>query len=210
MIKWELKEKYDKQDQRFHEIRARYDKAVIEAGTHLADLIAQKDAILRQEFQTGKDFSADKQRINAAIETAKEAKTQAEEDRAKAYEFATSASLDGRITIRDLTVDWNTNYAPMVRTKEFPAILERVKKARAEYLNGIIDYYDMVAKYEPAYLDMRQLELSDARPGDGIAVHQIVSESDLSLITSEDLHKVGVRKELPADVKRLKIGDDAE
>ncbi|MNV44359.1 hypothetical protein D3C71_1361150 [compost metagenome] len=88
--------------------------------------------------------------------------------------------------------------------------MERIKQARAEYLNGIIDYYEMAAKYGPAYQEMRQLELADARPGDGIAVHQIISESDLSLITADDLHKVGVFKELPSDVKRTKIGGDAE
>lgn len=210
MIKWDLKEKYEKQDERFQEVRDRYNSAVIMADTHLADLVAEKDAILRQEFQTGKDLSADKQRVSAAIEDAKKKKAQAEEDRSKAYEYSTSASLDGRITIRDLTMDWNSNYAPMVRAKEFSPILERIKRARAEYLNGIIDYYEMVAKYDPAYQEMRELELADARPGDMIAVHQIASERDLALITSADLHKVGVDKELPPDVKRVKIGGDCE
>lgn len=206
MIKWELKEKYLEQDEHYHEVTARYTKAAIDAGTHLRRLIAEKDQLLRDEF-AGKDVAKEKQRVNAAIEDAKKAVKEAEEDRAKAYDFAREAALEGRITVRDLSVDWNTTFVPAVKEAELTPIVERMKAARADYLNACMDYLDLIDKYDSIYQETREMEIKDARPGDGLGIRPIAATSDMPWITDDDLYKINTRKALPTDVKRAKVGE---
>lgn len=207
MIKWELKEKYLKQEEQYREVIARYDKAVIDAGTHLRDLIAEKEQLLRDEF-AGKDVTTEKQRVNAAIEDAKKAVKEAEEERAKAYQFARESALEGRITVRDLSVDWNRTFVPAVRASELPPIVERMKAARSEYLNACLDYLDLVEKYDDLYRETREMEIKDARPGDGLGINAITVKSDMPWITDTDLYAVHTRRELPGDVERVKVGGE--
>lgn len=208
-LKWELREKYDAQDVKYLEIQARYNRAVIDAGTRLADLKAQLEALLREEFRTGNDMSAEKAKLRSRIEEAEKAKATAELERAQAYDYTREASAEGRITIRDLVLDWNRSYTKAVREAEFIPIQERMTAARDAYYNAVLDYYEFMERYSPLYSDLRYMNNQDNEnhPGNHASVAEIANRSELPMVIEKDLYYIGERKELPNGIKRSKGGD---
>ncbi|WP_157889915.1 hypothetical protein, partial [Paenibacillus sp. DMB5] len=70
---WDLKEKFDRQDEQYNAVVSRYEAAVVAAGTQLQDLKALKDALIRDELRTGTDRSKEKAKLAVQIEVAKKA-----------------------------------------------------------------------------------------------------------------------------------------
>jgi hypothetical protein len=202
VIKFELREKYEQQDARFTEIKARYHQSVIDAGTRLADLKSEQEALLRQEFSTGADLSGDKARVREKIEEAERALATAQTESRQANDFAQTASGEGRISSRDLVVEWNGKYRTSIRDQELQPIVARMAAAREAYLNTALDYHEFAAQYETAYQELRDIEYRDKRPGDGLSVHAIASPLDLPQITDDDLSYIEHYRKLPNGVGR--------
>ncbi|WP_373230374.1 hypothetical protein [Cohnella sp.] len=206
MIKFELREKYDAQDARFSEIRTRYEQKVKDAGTRLADLKAEQEALLRQEFSTGKDLSADKERIRASIEEAVRALTSAEAESRQANDYARTASGEGRISVRDLTKEWNGPYRDQVREKELRPIADRMAAAREAYLNSVLDYYDLIDDYSDLYRVVRENASQDRQADGYLYAREIATLIDLPRITDDDLSYTSTRRQLPVGVNRISSG----
>ncbi|MFD2332256.1 hypothetical protein ACFSR7_23625 [Cohnella sp. GCM10020058] len=202
MQKFDLKEKYDVQGEKFRGVIERYEQKAREAGTRLADLKAQQAAILREEFATGKDRKVDKTRTRADITEAERELAAAELERTKAYDFAREAGEVDRITPVQLVQEWNGPYRAQVRDKELKPITERMAAARETYLNAVLDFYELRRKYAPLYNDMRDKAGSMRGPDGWLTTHEVATLRDLPQITNDDLSCVHDRKSLPAGVKR--------
>ncbi len=87
MITWKLYQDYLSQDERFNQMRAKYDQAANEAGTTVKDLVAEYDVVLKREIQSGKDLSAEKEKLRKKIVEAEKVYDLAKEERDKAYQF---------------------------------------------------------------------------------------------------------------------------
>lgn len=210
MVHWTLKEKFDQQDVKFQHIRDRYDKTVIAAGTHLADVKAEQEAILRREFQTGDDLSGEKSKIREKITDAEQALMAAEMERAKANEYVRAASGEDRITTRALILDWNGAYRNNVRDIELKPILERAQAARDAYYNAVLDYHELVAEYSYQYEEVRELAYGDRTDGYYMSAHKVATEADFVAITNADLILIGEQKKLPDGVKRTVNGGESK
>lgn len=206
MIKWKLQEQFLNQEKRYDEVKERYEKAIVTAKTHLRGLNARKEQILQEEF-LGKDVTQEKQQIREQIEAAEKQVQEAEEERNKMYVFVHESSLKDRVSIRDLSVDWNMTYRTEVREAELTPIIKRMEKARSEYLNSLMDYNELINRYREAYKWMQTKEYEDRRPGDGISINNVATPRDLPQITEEDLYNVSDRWELPSDVLRVEGGE---
>lgn len=205
MLKWELKEKYDVQDEKYKEIMQGHDDLVKEAQQKVKSLLVQKEQLLVSEFENGEDKSTERAALTAQIEKAKKELAEAQETRIAAHHFATSKAQDGRITVRDLTLDWVTNYVPLVQEQELTPIIERMKQARDAYYKTLVEYCEFMEEYSPIYEDTRARESKDARLGDGIGVCMVSNPRDLPLVVdySGMLSQESYRNEL---VRRLKGG----
>lgn len=203
MLKWELKEKFDVQDEKYREIKLRHDRIVEDAEQKVKDLISKKERTLREEFESGEDKSAERATLIVQIEEAQKELAEVREMRVAAYHYATSKAQDGRITVRDLTVDWNTNYVPAVVEKELMPIIERMSKARDEYYNSLVDYCELLQEYSPLYDDTRERENKDDRYGDKIGVREIANAVELPLVVdySRWLLREVYRNELLRELK---------
>lgn len=203
MIKWELKEKYDRQDARFVELRSKHDGLVREAEKKVADLVAEKQRILIREFE-GEDVASDRDAITKKIESAEKAVEEAKSVRAAAFAYSTEKAREGRINVLDLTMDWNKNYIPEIREKELKPIVERMEAARAEMYNALLDYFEMTDTYASEYREIRELERRDADSLRRVsyAVQEIEQEYNLPLVKLAEMNSVKQRRALPDGIER--------
>lgn len=209
MMKWELKEKYDVQDEEFHILRAKYDQNVIEAGTRLADLKATRDAILREEIQGGVSKAEEKTRASEAISLAEAALKAAESDRDSAHDYARIASAAKRINIRDLVIDWNGPHRQKIRDAELAPIVERMAHARSEYYNCLLDFMELREKYASQHFDISRSAYDDDRnyPGNHMMAKEVATKMDLPLILDDELHKLQSQyRIMPPNFERVKGG----
>ncbi|WP_336791177.1 hypothetical protein [Paenibacillus sp. MMO-177] len=206
MRNWVLKEQFDHQDTHYNAVVAKYEAAVVSAGTHLKDLLAEKGALIRDEF-TGKDRSKEKAKIAARIESAEKALAAAEHECRQVHDYRRSA-LDGRISVRDLVNDWSGDYRSAVRSEELQPILERLAASREAYLNALLDLKQLEAEYEPAYRQLSDVAYKDNQanhPGNYVMPKSIISNSDVLRISHDDLMMID-RGQLPNGVKRIPGG----
>lgn len=207
MIKWTLKEAFEKQGEKYNVIRERYDQAVVEVGTRLADLKAEKDAILQAEFRTGEARTEEKARILQLIEAAEKELATKEAERLEAHRFADSGARAERITVRDLTLDWNGPHVQGIREKELTPIIERMAAARSEYYNSLLDWIELKDTYHFEQAEIHQMTYKDNanHPGDHRSVREVTSKADLPLITESEMYYLqSGNRVLPAGVERVK------
>lgn len=204
MIKFELKEQFDVQGEKHRGVIERYELKEREAGTRLADLKAVQTAILHDEFSTGKDREADKAKTRADIVEAEREYAAAQLERAKAYDYARVAGEVDRIKPRDVTIAWNGPFRAEVRETELKPIVSRIAAAREEYLNAVLDYYDLLKDYAPLYKAVSEIAYADRQADGYISAHEVATLRDLPLITNDDLLEIENRKTLPSGVKRVK------
>lgn len=153
MIKFQLLEQFRKQDEERNATRAKYDVKVREVGTHLADLRAEYDAILRREVLEGVDLTAEKEQQRVKIEAAEKELEQAEEERAKVYKFLREDREDkcrngGLITPIDLVKEWNGPHLTKVRETEYQPVINKMAKAKADYLDAVAEYCELYERHK--------------------------------------------------------------
>ncbi|WP_339323226.1 hypothetical protein [Paenibacillus sp. FSL W8-0194] len=203
MINWELKSRYDVQDARFIELRNKHDGLVREAEQKVADLIAEKQRILVREFE-GEDVAAERDAITQKIEAAEKDVDEAKSVRAAAYAYTTEKSREGRITVLDLTMDWNNNVIPEIREKELKPIVKRMDAARTEMYNALLDYYDLIDRYDHQRREVAELEQRDSHHLGRVSygVQSIEQEYNLPLVTTSDMRMIKERRALPNGIAR--------
>lgn len=206
MQPWKLKEDYLVQDQRYQAICARYDDAVLEADVKLQELRAKQAELLTQEFMTGTDTTVDKKKLNAKITEAEKALAAATAERTQAYDYSRGASATNRISVRDLLLDWSGPYRQSVRENELNPIIDRMTAAKDAYLNALLDVKQLEARYQAAYQELHSLASTDNanHPGNYMYPNTIISNSDLPLITREDVLLIESRQVLPEGILRIK------
>lgn len=206
MKKWELKESFDVQDEQYNAVIARYEAAVVAAGTQLHNLKARKDALIMDEFRTGTDRSKEKAKLSVQIEAAEKALAAAEHERGQAYEYR--RTVDDRITVRQLVLDWSGDYRSAVRSDELQPIIDRLTEARAAYYNALLDVKALEAAYEPTFQQLRDMAYRDNvnHPGDYRSPQSIIDNKDIPRITNEDLLMIDNYHKLPHGIERMAGG----
>lgn len=209
VMKWELNEKYEQQFGRYHKHMERYKQRVQDAGQHVKDLTAELEAILRREFSEGTDLADLKAKQRDKISAAEKEYENAKAELEQAKKFAQENDSE-KITLYDLVVDWNRNYQPMVFETQVKPVLDRIAKAREEYLNALFDLLTLKSQYDNYRRShsenmTRYYRSQDGKKYDGGRVYpkEVVSLRDAKLITGDDLYYVEDRKKLPDDVKRI-------
>lgn len=203
MIKWKMKEKYDVQDARFTELRHKHDGLVREAEQKVADLVAEKQRILVREFD-GEDVAVDRAAVTKKIEVAEKAVQEAKSVRDAAFAYATEKSREGRITVLDLTMDWNDNLIPEIRKKELKPIIERMDAARADMYNALLDFYELTDAYASQYREISELERQESSSlrRMSYAVQQIEQEYNLPLAKLPEMTSIKKKRALPNGIHR--------
>ncbi len=209
MLKWELFERYVTQGSRNREVTERFNKREQEAEQRVRELQSEMEAILRREFSEGVDLLTEKESTRESIAQAEQVYESAQQEAKKAREFVLEKNRKDKITPHDLGVDWNTNYRQQVRKAEFKPIDDRMKAARADYLNAIADWYELNRKYGMKVSEVRELvkhapALKDESTGYKVSKqhpHDIATKEDLTLITAEDVANLHYGK-FPTDVVR--------
>ncbi|GAA0134732.1 hypothetical protein YSY43_15720 [Paenibacillus sp. YSY-4.3] len=207
MINWELKEKYDTQDVKFTELRAKHEASVKEAEEKLAVAVAHKQEILRREFEESADLSAERAKSVTAVEKAEKALQEAKElsDAARTYIY--EKSKEGRIKAIDLALDWNGNVVKEIREKELAPIVDRLTAAKSELYNALLDFYELTDKYEPLRKDVAELEdrESDAERRTKQHVVPIEQEYNLPFVSDLDVRNIKRERKLPEGFIRKPI-----
>ncbi|MEM5668440.1 hypothetical protein AAHB59_05035 [Bacillus cereus] len=99
------------------------------------------EAILQREF-AGEEVAAEKQEALDNIDKARAAVKVAEEEYSKANDYA-NEHLRGKITLEDLTADWNGNMCPSIRGNEFADIQQRAHEGLKAYYEAVQDLMDL-------------------------------------------------------------------
>lgn len=209
MLKWDLKEKYDKQNEGLRAILSKHDGAVNDAESKLSELLAQKQELLRREFTEGRDLSADRSAVTSEIKAAEASLQEAKEMRSAASSFvASSTSKPDSISILDLTMDWNENYMQTVRKTELGPIVQKMMTAREQYYNALLDFYELRDEYGRARSEMAELESRDANQGRRVSysVSGVEEEYNLPLITADGQYKIKKYRQMPEGIERKKGG----
>jgi hypothetical protein len=208
MKKWDLYEKYTVQDARFHKLTEGYRLKVVEAYERVAEAKFTQSTLLKREFAEGIDLSADKATNREKLAEAERAHDAAQEDWRQANDYGRQASAVGRISVRDLVLDWNGPYKEAVQEGELQPILDRMAEAKTIYYNAVLDYYELMAEYSPMYNVIRELGYDDdkKRPGDHRYVCKIDEGKQFPNILHEDLVYIEDRRQLPEGIKRIKNG----
>lgn len=173
-----------------------------EAGQRVQDLRAELEAVIRSEF-SGEDKTEEKAALRDKIADAEKAQEEAIDEQAKAFDYTRVAAGEGRITVRDLIVNWNQEYKHEVRKREIQPIFDRLHEARTMYLNALLDLYELRDEYHPLYSEIREKVFldNDDHPGNGLSLHEIVP-LDFKPISRPELIDVMENRKLPIDVKR--------
>ncbi|MEH7237313.1 hypothetical protein [Bacillus sp. JJ1562] len=210
MRKWELYEKHKAGIRKdLLELSERYEKKVDVAKEELRKAEIELETVLQREFKEGKELTSEKVAARGKIANAQISLREAESEMDRAKEYITEEQFRERVTAEDLVKDWNGFYAPLIREKEVAPIAKRIEEARAQYLNALMDYFELRSEYAGIYSEINQSYLDETRnkKGPHYAVHEIVTTRDLKLITNADLFEVEDKRELPRDVERVKVGE---
>ncbi|KQN97587.1 hypothetical protein [Paenibacillus sp. Leaf72] len=204
MIKWKLLDAFLEQDARHNEVVAGYQQRVSEAAGILTSNLAEMDKLMRREFETGEDMGSKKAELRTKIAASNAAKSDAESELRAAYDFFRQAKESNRISVRDLTLDWNGPYRTEVQQKELQPIIDRMAAARLEYYSAVLDVYKLKDSYAHAQEEIKEkVRLDDkSRPGDHIYVHEIIDMSSLPLIRDEELMDISTNRKLPEGNKQ--------
>ncbi|GGG08690.1 hypothetical protein GCM10010913_33060 [Paenibacillus aceti] len=186
------------------ELRAKHEASVKAAEDKLAEELAQKQELLRREFEEGVDLSAERAKSTAAIDKAEKAVQEAKELRDAAFAYTVEKSKEGRVKALDLALDWNENFINGVREKELAPIVGRLASARSDMYNALLDFYELVDKYDPLRREIAELEdrESNAERRTTRYITEIEQDYNLPLVKEMDIRNIKNRRELPDGIKR--------
>ncbi|EEK48049.1 hypothetical protein ABE42_28720 [Bacillus thuringiensis] len=136
-VEWKLHEEFKKQDKKALEFIAEYQQKVQAAKENVTAATVAYEAILQREF-AGEEVAAEKQEALDNIDKGRAAVKVAEEEHSKANDYA-NEHLRGKITLEDLTADWNGNMRPSIRGNEFADIKQRAHEGLKAYYEAVQD-----------------------------------------------------------------------
>lgn len=207
MKKWDLLEQYEKQDERLNQMKREYLQKEREAKEHVENLKAQYSALIQRELREGKNLDAEKSKLRQQIVDAEKAAELAAQERSEVFRFIDDEhSQADRITIADLAHDWLSNYVPAVRAEEVEPILERMRAARAEYLNAAMDLLELDDEYRALHSRLQEMVNVYYRSGKhGARPHipRVIDGRSIPTMSGEELHNLQEYRRLPHDVKRV-------
>lgn len=208
MIKhWELMEQYNKQGERFRELRERYVQKEREAKEHVQNLKAQYEACIHKELREGKDCTTEKDKLRKQIADAEKAVELAEQERVQAFKYIDEGKVQAdRITVAHLAEDYLQNHLPAIRAEEVDPIVERLKAARAEYFNCILDLFEVKDRYQQfvsQFAEMVNRYYYSGNHGARPYIPHVFEAHMVPFINDHELSAVMNYRQLPPDVKRV-------
>jgi hypothetical protein len=202
--KWDLFDRYNEQQRKSGEAIARYYKRIAEAKENVVKARSEYEDLLRREALDGIDLTDEKAAARKALAEAQEAVEIAEKEAVEANRIIREVNTDDRIDIPELIRDFNGSYRNAVRSNEMEPIVKRIEAARSEYLNALLDFYELKEEYRPLETEFNELCHRYYRNRAGVQLGRVglLSHAQIKFITVKDIEKAKLRK-LPEDVKRI-------
>lgn len=212
MIKqWDLMEQFQKQGEKFQAMRERYAQKERESKEHVQNLRAQYDACIHRELREEKDCTTEKDRLRKQIADAEKAVELAEQERLQAYRYIDEdESVADKVTVAHLAQDYLSNHLPAIRAEEIEPIVTRLKTARAEYFNAVLDLYEVKGRYQSFWSHLQEQVnryYNDGSRGSRPHIPHIFEEHLAPFIQGHELVGAVNYRRLPDDVKRVKSED---
>ncbi|WAA13400.1 hypothetical protein [Fervidibacillus halotolerans] len=117
---------------------------------------------------------------------------------------------DESISVEDLISDYAKNYCPLVFNEEVAPIVERMKKAKSDYFNALMDLHEKEEEYKDIYNEINEYAHRFKVDGAYLLVNN-PAECDKkaieqAMIDEKDLYKARIN-ELPDGIERV-VKDD--
>ncbi|MGX5573741.1 hypothetical protein ACWKTS_20630 [Bacillus toyonensis] len=197
LLRWELLDEFKAQDNKALEFQRKYKEKLEDEKKKAREAVENYEAILLKEF-AGENVATAKKKVLVDIEKANEAVKVAEEERIKAVDYA-NKNLTGSITADDLHDDF-IRFRDKVREKVLQPILDRQRKALADYYQALADHYMLSDAYKDECETINQL--TRKRKGSMRVSHRPTEVyRDAILPKDADLEFVRISKEVPTHLQ---------
>ncbi|MEH7218757.1 hypothetical protein [Bacillus toyonensis] len=197
LLRWELLDEFKAQDNKALEFQRKYKEKLEDEKKKAREAVENYEAILLKEF-AGENVATAKKKVLVDIEKANEAVKVAEEERIKAVDYA-NKNLTGSITADDLHDDF-IRFRDEVREKVLQPILDRQRKALADYYQALADHYMLSDAYKDECETINQL--TRKRKGSMRVSHRPTEVyRDAILPKDADLEFVRISKEVPTHLQ---------
>lgn len=197
LLRWELLDEFKAQDNKALEFQRKYKEKLEDEKKKAREAVENYEAILLKEF-AGENVATAKKKVLVDIEKANEAVKVAEEERIKAVDYA-NKNLTGSITADDLHDDF-IRFRGEVREKVLQPILDRQRKALADYYQALADHYMLSDAYKDECETINQL--TRKRKGSMRVSHRPTEVyRDAILPKDADLEFVRISKEVPTHLQ---------
>lgn len=197
LLRWELLDEFKVQDNKALEFQRKYKEKLEDEKKKAREAVENYEAILLKEF-AGENVATAKKKALVDIEKANEAVKVAEEERIKAVDYA-NKNLTGSITADDLHDDF-IRFRGEVREKMLQPILDRQRKALADYYQALADHHMLSDAYEDECETINQL--TRKRKGSMRISHRPTEVyRDAILPKDADLEFVRISKEVPTHLQ---------
>lgn len=189
------------QDKDLQAMEAQYRQKMNEAGQRVEDLKAQLQATIADEFRTGKDATTAKNKLKDDIASAEKDYALAKAEYEECLRYTSEKRLETGITAEAVLLSWRDEYLPAVHSEEIQPILDRMSRARSEYLNALLDLREKRQEYLGLCREMYELAQTTRVNGAIMAITHPVDLKPVPLISGQDLALID-RGELPPGVER--------
>ncbi|NSL51705.1 hypothetical protein [Calidifontibacillus erzurumensis] len=194
-LKFDLLEKYLEQKQAIADAMQELIEREEKAKAEVELLKAKYEETLKESVTSGKDKTAELDKLAEQIE---EAKKIAQHRREERYMYSALRPLE-KIKGEDLVHAWNNEFIPLFKEKRFNAVLDRLLKAKREYAEAELDYYKAVDEFESILSDVRSEVGNEYYYKFKNVKFSSTTQRDKYLLTSSDLYDLG-KKEMPRSI----------
>ena len=143
-IKNKTLEAYREQTTRHLKASAEFTRKVDQAAEEYNVVKAKYEALIRESVRTGKDKTAELDKLSEQIDLAEKAYERRSQERAA----FNSLPKDDQVTKDAVMTAFNHEVTPEFKAKRFDAVLDRLIKAKREYAEAVVDYNAAVKEFD--------------------------------------------------------------
>jgi hypothetical protein len=202
-VKFEMLDKFIEQKEKAAQASAEFARREQEAYQEYLSLKAQYEQLVQTSVLEEKDATKEIDKLAEQIEKAKKVYERRQQERAI---FSVNNPYLKEITNEDVVRAWNEQFIPEYRKQVFDDVLKNLLRAKYEYAQAVLAYFDTIAEFERMRYEVRrqlgdryQYKLNDIEL-------KTVDQIERYFITAKDIYYLS-NKELPQSLKYVREED---
>jgi hypothetical protein len=202
-VKFEMLDKFIEQKEKAFQAAAEFERREQEAYQEYLSLKAQYEQLVQKSVLEEKDATKEIDKLAEQIEKAKKAYERRKQERAI---FSSNNPYLKEITNEDVVRAWNEQFIPEYRKQVFDDVLKNLLRAKYEYAQAALAYFDTIAEFERMRYEVRR-ELGDRYQYKLNDIElKTFDQIERYFITAKDIYDIS-NKELPQSLKYVREED---